>query len=614
MIGADLKTAVLAWAQIYHPETSFDELYDVKILQSILTRIDAQWFKLPLSPPAVSSSWISNYHILSRIMKNMQAYFFEVLGKSLSSQTIPNLTLVSRDLDEHELMRLYLICITLSVQSERKELFINDLRGLNEDLQTIIMVEIEPIIKDLDTNDVLMESESLGAWVEDVTFISTRPQTSASHSLYEEEKKQMQSKINDLQTLVDQLKTNSVDKVILNENESLKSDLELCESQNRELQDLLCKEKQVISELRRKNESVSGLDDEIVSLKNRLEELQLVCDSHSKNEAQLEKYKVKLNDAIAYKDNVLDLEKRLQESTEKCNQMEDQIRKYDNMKSMLEAYKCQISNLEEKNNILHVDNTTLSFQVQDAAQKFVRYEAEKARDFDKIAELQEQLRDMGKKLYYLTNYVESNTATFDSVPVSSGVDNTKILTLESENQRLKTQLMQDSKKIQMNSKLENDIIDLKELCEKYEANYKMVLNQNLTLQAKVDQLSASDAIFKKEDFEKSIKLVHELKAINESLEMQLKNLSLDHETLRKSHEEISNQLETQKTLNKFSKTNFSNVNASLSVLERADVSTDETTQNLRTVTLKIVKLTEQNTQLHTALKRAKEVLCVFISF
>jgi heme oxygenase len=79
----------------------------------------------------------------------------------------------------------------------------------------------------------------------------------------------------------------------------------------------------------------------------------------------------------------------------------------------------------------------------------------------------------------------------------------------------------------------------------------MVLADNIILKGKVEQLSFSEFVVKKEEYEQSLKIAQDLTIDNASLDSELKSLVTLHENLRKIYEDTLRELDLHKQLNKY---------------------------------------------------------------
>jgi chromosome segregation ATPase len=150
--------------------------------------------------------------------------------------------------------------------------------------------------------------------------------------------------------------------------------------------------------------------------------------------------------------------------------MSENASKYSATKVQLDACKQELETLLESNNTLQVDNTTLSFMVNDMAQKQIRYDAEKKHDSEKIVELEQRMKDMELDSHAPLGNVGSLDATSPD-----GVMQTRIRALESELAKLRAQRTEDAKRIENIAALEIQLDDAHRLGNKFEDVYFSVI-------------------------------------------------------------------------------------------------------------------------------------------
>jgi protein HOOK3 len=337
----------------------------------------------------------------------------------------------------------------MAVQSEKNNTFVQDLQQLPLEHQHTLMGAIEETMSQLG-------APSTGG----DTFSSDNNKDMLS------ERTIMEKKISDLEKSLVSLKVES-DSALQEEIEGLKVMLISSQSKNTELESQLSKEKMIVRELGNDAENSASCDDELRIARQELDVLRRIVDGRQPNkEMSIVKTKEKKAEANEIEKAVSMLESQLLSSNQKNTHLTEQLQKFNGLKSVVDAYKAQIANLEDKNTTLHVDNTILSFQVHDAAQKASRYEFERVQEFEKIAELQDQIKDLG---FYNVFIVESNSLNafaVDSVPAE--VVNERVSFLESELQRFRTQAVEDKKRGDQIQLYEQILSDSKILCEKFE--------------------------------------------------------------------------------------------------------------------------------------------------
>jgi protein HOOK3 len=156
----------------------------------------------------------------------------------------------------------------------------------------------------------------------------------------------------------------------------------------------VAKQQSKIGTLTEKIDKFSQEKNEMLKLKDMVQDYGFIADKLQKTEALVEKYKKKSEESNEHKRFIEVLEEQLEESHKKSSAMEEEFRKVAGLKSLIDTYKSQISSLEERNAVLHVENVNLSFQLKDLKTHYRRVEAEKERDLEMIQDLQDQIKDM----------------------------------------------------------------------------------------------------------------------------------------------------------------------------------------------------------------------------
>jgi protein HOOK3 len=104
---------------------------------------DSQWFKKKKAFDSVN--WVIQFNNLKRMYKLITSYFQQVVGKTIVGLTEPDCTLLARDHNEQEILKFAAIIITLSVQCERNQYFVEKIQQLDQACQTELMITIESV-------------------------------------------------------------------------------------------------------------------------------------------------------------------------------------------------------------------------------------------------------------------------------------------------------------------------------------------------------------------------------------------------------------------------------------------------------------------------------------
>ncbi|KAK3815226.1 MAG: HOOK protein-domain-containing protein, partial [Benniella sp.] len=115
------------------------------------------------------------------------------------------------------------------------------------------------------------------------------------------------------------------------------------------------KQMKEIDDLSRAVSELSAKADEAVRLKDKLDEYKHAIDKLQKTENVIEKYKKKLEEGADYRRQMKVLEEQNQELLNRNKEVEQEYRKVLAFKSLMDSYKEQIMNLENKNSTLAKD-------------------------------------------------------------------------------------------------------------------------------------------------------------------------------------------------------------------------------------------------------------------
>ncbi|KAJ3269595.1 hypothetical protein HDV01_001196 [Terramyces sp. JEL0728] len=499
------------------------------------------------------------------------------MGQQIGNLEPIDFTKIVKETDLKEIEKYCILVISLCVQCSNNQFFIEKIQTLPQDYQAVLMVEIEKVVGKTRLTQVKKEDE-----MQDLK---------RELELAKQEKQKLENK------LIQMGKTNSNEYSV-----QLETKIVELEQEN---QQLMLKNQQLSS----KTASLQKLNQEYE--KNEIPKIPVdfnVVEKLEKSEMVNEKLRKKIDDLNEQKNEITQLKSAVDDLNKKnkkltTGDLEEHFQKVAGLKPLIDTYKSQIEQLEEKNSQLHVEQLNLSFQVKEFKTRIKRYEQEHERDSEKIMELEEHIRD-----------IELN-----------GSESKNSLDILKE-QSLK--LLSQTKELERVRVLENLLQDANSLKQKFQEDYQQVYKQNISLINQIQQLktfsdpSSADLVLKLTQAESQLKRMQsetDLKkeekhksrtsfTPDKRLMDENKKIIARCETLEqeKSHLE-TNMVEINTKMMELSKQN-TDLKSKLNVYDSTTGNMDDTTKNLVTATQKLGSVTEQNVQLHQALKQAKELI------
>ncbi|KAI8926498.1 HOOK protein-domain-containing protein [Entophlyctis helioformis] len=650
-MAAASAQALLAWLNsldgVSSPPSSLQDLADGTTFLEVLHNVDPQWFKLPKITD-MGDNWVYKFNTIKRLYKLMESYFEEFLGQDTSDLGFdgPSLQLAAQGDPEH-ILRLAHFVVALSVQSEDNQRFVTKIQNLSQFDQHELMVAIEsimsrlrPLEDDIQPSEVIQNmapaSMSTRQQLElESVNMDMRTKLEKLQHMNDQllaEKQEATARIDDLEhTLTEFKSAGNVDFLLRTEIDKLKSELDKSENQRLEFESIVEKQSIKINEMTKKADQASRLQDDNQRLRDQVDEFRHAADKLQKSEAMLDKYKKRIDETTELKRTIKVLEEQLRANESRNNALEDEYRKANSFKSLIETYKGQLSSLEEKASAMQVENTKLAFELSDTKVKYQRYEAEHNRDQELIQELQERIRD-------LEFGVELRGSTDGAAPASGGDD--RVQQLEIEIHRLRTEKSEDSKRLNQLLVLENLLDDANRFKSKLEEDYRRAIEKNMSLEnelthlrngtdrdgnssnlrtrlqevetelARVKSQKSADSPVRDSgspmspdsvsgDPVKTKKKLDQLSSDNSTQASRIASLSMEKEALQNTIMDLKERLQQHDRMN-------SELRATLAASETRGQSTDQTTQNLAMATQQITLLKDQNAQYQDSLRKAKE--------
>ncbi|KAI8799731.1 HOOK protein-domain-containing protein [Cladochytrium replicatum] len=471
------------------------------------------------------------------------------------------------------------------------------------------------------------------------------------------DKRELQNRLHDMEsTVLAQNEGVQIDVIRKTEINHLKADLDKSEGKRLESDITIEKQSNLINELTRKLDDAQRRAEEAVRLRDQLDEFRHMADRLQKSEALLEKYKKKLEESSDLRKQIKSLEDANLRQMERADRIEEEYRKVSAMRPLMDTYKEQISTSEARMSAMLVEQTKLEFALGEMRTKVVMLEDEKARHMETIDGLEDRLKE---KEFEVVNRSTDDPEQNDVTSLKS-----KAAQMEAELERLRKYKSSEQSAQERVLYLENMLEDAKGLRTKFEADYLQAVQRNMALENELTQLRAvsatmspasppqGDAAALQQRLADTMSQLTILRQKLADAEIALQSQSqhplrsptpnagpggfstpdeagVQHEKMKRKVDESSEEVrkmkgqinklllekdqlqsalvEVKDELIQLERSN-SDLKAALAAMESRDQNPDEVGQKLAAATQKMVQMTEQNMQLHKALKKAKEYI------
>ncbi|KAJ2381478.1 hypothetical protein GGI23_007574, partial [Coemansia sp. RSA 2559] len=341
---------------------------------------DRQWFK-SIRSADIGDNWVLKLNNLKKLYKLVTRYYEEVLGYPTSNLAEPNLSTIAKDGDSDELLKLCHLILTLAVQCERNQVYIGKIMSLGEEDQRSLMVSIESVLAqlgsaepdtdpdghDVDMMDTSMANDDDGVdpvarlQAELMKSYAEKDEMEKSALEHSAEHKKVQTKYEELLVLNEELKarmedlersmaradkTGKVDFILRAEIENLKHDLEKADTRFQEVERINKSQDATIAELTRKLSDSEEAKDEVVRLRDQLQEYKHAAERLAKSEHVIEKYKKKLEESTDLRRQVRSLEEQLAQAQDRSRQIEDEYKRMSQLRPTMDNYRDEFVQLE----------------------------------------------------------------------------------------------------------------------------------------------------------------------------------------------------------------------------------------------------------------------------
>lgn len=285
--------------------------------------IDPYYFKTTASSSeggggtAPGAHWVLRFHKLKRLHKDLTRYYTETLGHRLPSAA-PNLTMIAKDGNVEESIKLVKIIVAAAVQSDRREDYIKYIQDLSPNSQTELMGVINQMMEidaaegaigepgadatkneEADMDQFRMEEEM-------ARLVAEKEAVEAKNRSLEKRLGSLQSDFDENQShllvLQDQLSSGNVDQGYANRTDPLmRSQLDQLQSDVQKLEDVIAEKEStihshegIISSLNRRVDDLLPKAEAGIKYKDDLDEANHTIDKLKKSQNVAEKYRRKL--------------------------------------------------------------------------------------------------------------------------------------------------------------------------------------------------------------------------------------------------------------------------------------------------------------------------------
>lgn len=400
------------------------ELSDGVVIAKVLLDIDPYYFKTAAAsseggggaPPG--AHWVLRFQKLKKLHKELTRYYTEALGHRLPSAA-PNLTMIAKDSNVEESIKLVKIIVAAAVQSDRREDYIKYIQDLSPISQTELMgvinqmMEIDAAEKirvegpgpeqskteETDMDQFRMEEEM-------ARLVAEKEAVEAKNRALEKRLGSLQSDFDENQShllvLQDQLSSGAVDQGYANRTDPMmRSQLDQLQSDVQKLEDVIAEKENtihghesVISSLNRRVDDLLPKAEAGMKYKDDLDEATHTIDKLKKGQNVAEKYRRKLEGMGELERQVKTLEQQHASILQDLHASQEHSKQVPSLKRIVEQYKKQIDKMETEyaellrhRNALDVERNVLKEKVQGA-------ESQKSRDMERIQYLEERVREM----------------------------------------------------------------------------------------------------------------------------------------------------------------------------------------------------------------------------
>ncbi|KAI0231339.1 Hook-like protein 3 [Lamellibrachia satsuma] len=422
----------------------------------------------------VGDNWRLKVINLKKVLKGILDYYSDVLGQQINDFHMPDVSAIGERDDSNELGRLLQLILGCAVNCDSKQEYIKRIMAMEESVQHGVMKAIQELMtKEVpasvegysELGDQLKKAVGeLNTAVEQKDEIAQRCheldlQVAAlqeERAIIVSENEKLNDRLNQSDFLDDSSTWINLPEYIMSpagrkhqqlqhQIEQLQEELDRSEGGREDLRIKVELQEKEIVELQQKNEEMTGLAEEAMTLKDEIDILRHTADKVTKYEATMESYKKKIQELSDLKGRIKMLEEKNTAFVQKNLELEEENRKLHLVKSQLDMYKRQIQELQMKTADETKRADKAEFEMKRHQEKMLGLQKEKERlmmERDSLKETNEELRCMQGTQDSLdgevTMALSGSPGSLDLMAVPPDVRE-KMIRLQHENKMLKVQ-------------------------------------------------------------------------------------------------------------------------------------------------------------------------------
>ncbi|KAF8426574.1 hook-related protein family [Tirmania nivea] len=339
-----------------------------------------------------------------------------------------------RDTGFSDFINLVKILVAAAVQSERREVYITRIQGLNQKSQTELMLVINQMIQLDDSDEQEPSVDKSGvAEVDDNEFrmeeemarlVAEKENVEAEKKGLARQLERLQNAFDENQIALDRLREQVGDDGMEGDNYGradvvLRSQLDHLQSDVQRLEDIIVDKENIISEqhssisaLTRKVDDLAPKAEAAVKWKDDLDEAHHMIEKLRKNQNVAEKYRKKLEMMGEMERQVKTLEVQNSQLINQLRQSEEQSKQAMGLRKLADTYKKQVDKMEQEHADLLREKQRMEVEFNTMKEKASGAETQKVRDMEQIQLLEEKVRELESGV--MSKAVEEISGDLDS--------------------------------------------------------------------------------------------------------------------------------------------------------------------------------------------------------
>ncbi|KAF9505679.1 hypothetical protein BS47DRAFT_1367890 [Hydnum rufescens UP504] len=589
--------AFIAWLKTYglsRPVRTVSDLSDGAALFDVLSVVDEEYFRHPTRGAIqASENWVLRLANLKRLFRLITQYFADVLHQPASALGIPDLQAIAEHQDIPQTLELCRLTLAIAVQGAQNKEVIERIQQLDEEDQRALMHAIEEVMekvpKHVDAAREISMTDELSRVISDKEVLenvyqalilehrdlqSNFPKANALSDTAD-----LSARMQEVERKADEQRNNKTDSLLRGEIDRLQRELQKSEDHLGSTEADLDRHVSLITDLTKKVEDLQIQANQAIKLKDQVDEYKHAAEKVQKIENVMEKYKKKLEESADLRRIVKvkpyfsarsvllnpqytlkTLEEQNASLVDKNAALEEEYRKVSAFRPLMDSYKTQIAELENKAASKTKDFERIRFELEQAQTRLDVLAQERAQDIEALELYQERVKELELSDPRARSRARRNTAEGGPLGEMVDVDLAEDSNLGGElddavtgrtTTDLKLQIrqlkrdLQDARSDSADTTkaliLENLLDDANRMKSRYEADYLATHREKLLLQSQLDDIRAGKS--HGDGPEAAIALRQRL---NEIIQ-QLDALREAHVLLQVDHENLTRELTVAKS-------------------------------------------------------------------